>query len=162
MTLTRRFFGIGLAAVLVMPFSATAHRMPVVVSTVKVTGAAMQITHRFHAHDGIRLLTEFEGVTEPDLGDMANLAKLALYAEENFVTQHDGVPLPLTTIGAEQEGTYVFVYQEGKIPASGTLKLKSTILKDLGKDWLAQVNIEQNGKISTLVFTGRGKWQSLN
>ncbi|MEE9329061.1 MAG: DUF6702 family protein [Parvularculaceae bacterium] len=160
--MTRRFFGIGLAVVLMMPFSVAAHRMPVVVSTVKVTGTAMQITHRFHVHDGIRLLTEFEGVTEPDLGDMANLAKLALYAEENFVTQHDGAPHPLTTIGAEQDGAYVFVYQEGTVPASGTLKLKSTILKSLGKDWLAHVNIEQNGKISTLVFTGRGKWQKIN
>lgn len=98
-------------SLLLLAVAAQAHRQPGVVSRIEwsVDDQALHITHRLHAHDAVRLLTDGAGLDSLD-----GLAMVALHVDTQFAltTERDATPMPLQMIGAETEGDDVYVYQQ--------------------------------------------------
>ena len=66
--------------------------------------------HRLHLSDAITVNRAMGGSVA--IGELASLARVALYIEERFDVLVDGEPAALTTIGAEIEDDFMLVYQE--------------------------------------------------
>lgn len=98
-----------LALLICLP--AAAHRGHAVWTDIVWAGDRFEITHRMHLADAVsinRRLGGHEGIEAP-----RSLARLALYAEERFTVRGgDGTAAALTTLGAEIEDDFLFVYQE--------------------------------------------------
>lgn len=93
----------------------TAHRQPEIttniVMTTDATGAPVgQITHRFHAHDAIKLIELIDGSRPEELDRPAQLARIADSIVSELDLSRDGHQS--ITLGAEIDGDNVFVYQE--------------------------------------------------
>jgi hypothetical protein len=155
-----------LGAMLVLTPAAFAHRFPMTVTTVEKTAdGTLNITHRMHAHDAVRVLALDPEVKQPELESLRNRAKVALYVSENFLLSDNKLddgsyqPMEKTVLGAEVEGDYLFVYEEAT-PATGkTLFFKSTILQVLGDGWLAHVNDATSFTVKSTAFNGEEiKW----
>ena len=137
-------------ALLVAP--ADAHRQPETETTVErgqgVTGAVLKITHRFHAHDAMRVLAIMPDTLHSRLDDPKNQARLAAYARDRFVLSGERTS---EIIGVEIEGNYVFVYQEHPEVAS---VVASRLLADVEPGWTNRVYVraEDGSVLRTLVF----------
>ena len=137
-----------LSLALVTP--ALAHRQPeveTIVETVTLDGRdQLQITHRFHAHDALKLLTR-AGVERPDLSDPEHQARLALYAREHFELSGDEES---RMIGVETIGDQVYVYQLHPVLAEVT---GSSILAEISASWTNRVEVtDAAGERSSLRF----------
>lgn len=147
----------------VMAGPAAAHRLPLSATTIEESddGKTVLITHRLHAHDAVELLLRLSPREEPVLDDLKSQARVALELSKSFRLSADKKSsLELTIIGAEIEDEFLFVYMEMPYPEQ-PLFLKSTMLRQLGPDWINHVNVEQNGTVSSVTFMGRMGWQRL-
>ena len=154
---------------ILFPPNLYAHRIPLVMTTIeKMDDGKIGITHRFHAHDAISILAKAKDVKSPNLEDVKNRAKFALYTRDNFLMASKEAktgeisPTVLKIIGAEVEGEYIFIYQEldsASLPPNAYLR--STLLSEMGNDWLSHVNVNTNGEIESLTFSGKSRWRSL-
>ena len=154
---------------ILFPPNLYAHRIPLVMTTIeKMDDGKIGITHRFHAHDAISILGKDADVKSPNLEDIKNRAIFALYTRDNFLmavkdqATGDITPRALKIVGAEIDGEYLFIYQEldaSELPANAYLR--STLLSEVGDDWLSHVNVNTNGEIESLTFSGKSRWRSL-
>lgn len=138
----------GLAAFL---GAAHAHRQPEVFGTVvhgTENGAPVtKVTWRLHAHDAIHALGSVPEVSSPDLDDEAVLIELAAYVA-SWVDYSEG---EVTTLGAEVEGNYAYVYQ--LVTGHVTVR-KAGVLSDVAVGWSNFVNFEKHdGAHHSIVFT---------
>lgn len=146
---------LGLLAAFSLVTSATAHRQPEVFTEVLYLEQdgewVSQVTHRLHAEDALRALRTIQGATD-DLGTEANLARLALYVASRFEVKGE----PLETIGAEIDGNYVYVFQEG--PRRIEVK-NASILANVDRAWSNSINIEEEDGVETvsLYFSETGE-----
>lgn len=122
---------------------ALAHRGSAVWTDIVWQDKHFQITHRLHAADALLASRAMGGRGELDT--LEELARVTLYVETHFLlsgtTVNQGV---LTTLGAELEGDFVFVYQEW-FPVEQTQTLPNivnTLLSDLVADAQRFVRIE--------------------
>lgn len=110
MTASYRLCAIALS-LLMLATTAWAHRQPGVVSRIEWSqdDQALHITHRLHAHDAVRLLSD--GIA---LDSVDGLARIAIHVETRFAltTERDDQPMALEMIGAENDGDDVYVYQQ--------------------------------------------------
>ena len=58
---------LAVGAALAIP--AAAHRMPLAITTVEMTGTSVAVTHRLQHHDAVTLLSRLEGSEKPDPDD---------------------------------------------------------------------------------------------
>lgn len=121
----------------------------------------LEIAHRFRLHDAEHTLhkaTDSRG--DLTLSEEARKA-FARYAAERFtLTLENKKQLPLTLVGQELEGGYLWVYQETPIPepVSTSFFIQNTILLDVVKGQVNTVNVRYRSQVSTFVFqvgTGR-------
>lgn len=147
--------------------TASAHRMPGSLSTIKVnrnTGA-IEVIHRLHNHDaelGVITLLNDRTIT---LEQLVGRAQLALYVEERFLLAavedgSAGAPLALELIGAELDGEFILVYQQlkGEMPAE--IAVRNDILRDVFPDQVNHVNIAVGGEVRSLTFQEDDEWHS--
>lgn len=152
-----------------MAAPAAAHRLPLSITIISPTDdGKMGITHRLSSHDAIRIL-ELDGNDEqPELSKLKAQAKIARYVSKHFLVSQTGKPkdlqpITLKIIGAELDDDRFYIYQEMPMPAAGQAwYLQSSILKDLGADWLSHVNYSFDNAVRTLTFSGKPRWQKLN
>lgn len=140
-----------LLATITLP--AHAHRMPECITTlsfvVTETKPQLEVAHRLHRHDGLRLVGTLMDLPENATLDVLELrARLALYIGERFSLRdaQSKAAIPLSLIGAETEGDYVWVYAVADGLAPTTLEVRSDVLAVLGDKALAQTFLEQDGR----------------
>ncbi len=116
----------------------------------------IEVAHRFVLHDAehaARATLDLDG----DLyASRETQAAFAAYVAERFVLSTPaGARLPLTLLGAEIDGGYIWVYQEAPAPVGlGALAVRHGALRDVWPEQVNRVNIKQGDEVTTLVFTG--------
>ncbi len=161
--LTATAFGLGWS------LPAQAHRMPMssteIVARPKAAFLYLDFTHRMPIHDALSLFAA-RGEKQ-QIRDLRDFARMGLYYEKAFQLRHRKSHQPLTpkAIGGEVIDDYFFLYQELQLPRSIDLaeqvEISSQVLAELARDRLHHINITLRGKISSLTFTGKGKWRPL-
>lgn len=148
---------------------AVAHRLPVALTTIEVLDdGRLGITHRLHAHDAISVLSGNPDLVQPEIGSVRSQAKIAVYARNHFLlglskSGKDPVAIETEIVGAELQGDYLYVYQETRLPRPlRDLYIRSDLLREIGGDWLSHVNLETNGKIRTVTFSGKPRWKKID
>ncbi|MFV3074375.1 DUF6702 family protein [Niveispirillum fermenti] len=139
-----------------------AHRAKSVLTLVRWNAGAglLEVDHALHAHDGEMALNRIVKVATPDLSQVRDQARLALYTEARFtLTPPDAASLTLRLIGAELAGDDLHVYQDVSLPAPpARLRVRNTILRDVFRTQVNQVNFDMGGgdpsRIRTLTFIG--------
>ncbi len=148
---------------------AQAHRMPMSATEIvaRPQGAYLYLdfTHRMPIHDALSL---FAALGEKEqIQNMRDFARMGLYYEKAFHLRRKKSHQPLApkAIGGEIIDDYFFFYQELQLPRSidlaGEVEISSQVLAELARDWLHHINITVDRKISSLTFTGKGKWRPL-
>ena len=98
------------ALLIALAAPATAHRGHAVWTDITWTGETFEITHRLHLADAVTVLRSLGSREEVETPRA--LARLALYVEERFAIQGLADPAAPSTLGAEVEDDFLFVYQE--------------------------------------------------
>lgn len=135
-----------------MTSPALAHRQPEVVGTVVYDTEngepVTKVTWRFHAHDALTALGQIPEVERLNLEEERNLIEIAGYVAS--WVDYDGGVQP-TTLGAEVEANYVFVYQ--LLPGHVRVA-KAAILSDVAPGWNNLVNYHEGRKtLPSITFT---------
>lgn len=161
----RLLLGAGLAGLVLAPRPAAAHRAKAALTLVRWNARTrlLELEHRLHAHDAELALNRQADVASPDLSRLEQRARLALYVEARFaLLLPDGVPLALTTLGAELDADNVLVFQEAAMtdPPSA-LTVRNDILRDVFRTQVNQVNFDLKGGdpafIRTVTFSGEDR-----
>jgi len=142
-----------LGTILVVTFaltgaSAVAHRGHAVWTDINWTGDRFEVTHRMHLADAIAVNRVAGG--DDDIEALGSLARVALYVEERFTLLNTGgttaLEIQLTTIGAEIEDDFVFVYQEWETSLPAVFpQIDNRILLDVEPDAQAFIHISGPG-----------------
>lgn len=95
---------------LLSPTTAVSHRGHAVWTDITWAGEGFEITHRMHLADAIAVSRHlgFGGAME----GRRSMASVALYVAERFLILTADQPEVLTTLGAEIEDDFLFIYQE--------------------------------------------------
>jgi len=115
----------------------------------------LEIAHRFRLHDAEHTLHKVTD-SKSDLAKSAKArAEFADYVAARFMLRlTDKKMLPLTLVGQELEGGYLWVYQETKLPnpVGASFSIENTILHDAVKGQVNTVNIRYRSQVATFVF----------
>lgn len=150
------------AVSLALPSGSQAHRSHFGWTDIRERDGVLQIEHRFHEHDVVRLLTRL-GETESDVTSTRNQARFALYVEQHFSLQVNSKSVELELVGAELSGAYVFVYQQLTVSEAITgMTFTADPLMELYDDQLHLVNIVIADRNATLEFSKQSKSQTFN
>lgn len=140
---------------------ARAHRAKAALTLVRFnrTSGVLEVEHTLHAHDAEMALNQIAKLSTPDLSQLDDRARLALYVEARFALTPPGGPsLALKLLGAELDGEEVRVYQEMPMTAPpAKLSVRNMILRDVFPVQINQVNFDLYGdpaRIRTLTFLG--------
>ena len=116
----------------------------------------IEVVHRFILHDAEHAVRKELGIGEGLVGSPETQMAFAGYVAERFVlARPDGTPIPLTLLGAEIEGGYLWVYQETPEPeALDALAVRHDALRDVWPSQVNRVNVKRGSTVRTLVFSG--------
>jgi len=129
----------------------------------------IEIVHRIYLHDAEHVAkalskTDYDLISSPKAREI-----FARYITKHFsITFGKNKTSNLTKVGEETEGKFFWVYQETPIPKAPThkentiLTIKNTILMDYFPKQKNRVNVEQQAKISTLVFQKGAEEQAIS
>lgn len=138
-----------------------AHRAKAALTLVRLnrTSGILEVEHTLHAHDAEMALNQIAKLPTPDLSQLEDRARLALYVEARFALTPPGGPaLTLKLLGAELDGEDVRVYQEMALATPpARLSVRNMILRDVFPVQINQVNFDLHGdpvRIRTLTFLG--------
>jgi hypothetical protein len=132
-----------------------AHRQHMNWTTITWNAESLQleVEHRLHEHDAQLILGKLQEKL-PNVARTADRARVALYVAERFsLALTDQGPASLELVGAELDGSMLFVYQTlslEKIPAA--LTISTHILMDVYPDQINKVNIDITRPTQTLTF----------
>lgn len=131
-------------ALLLGAATVSAHRGHAVWTDVSWTGESFAIVHRMHLADAITA-SRYMGSEYP-IEDMRSLALVAIYVEERFLPRGVNETHPLTTLGAEIEDDFLFVYQEWVTPLPAQFpEVDNLMLLDIEPESQAFIKIEGAG-----------------
>lgn len=125
--------------------------------------AQLEIQHKFFIHDVEHAAQQLVSKDSDLLGDPASREAFARYLLDHFGLQdQNGQLLPLSYVGSEVEGKYLWVYQETPITAAmSALSVKMSGLQDLWPTQINLVNIERNKKVRSVRLTNDSGWQKI-
>lgn len=140
---------LGLVVGLLMALNASAHRGHGMWTEVAWAGNGFEIIHRIHLSDALRVLETME--TQASVESMEGLALLALYVEANFGVTSQNQPAEISTLGAEIDDDFLYVFQEWltALPEQ-TPVFSSSVLLEIEPDAHAYVNYQAPGINETL------------
>ncbi|MCC2616978.1 hypothetical protein LJ739_12065 [Aestuariibacter halophilus] len=115
----------------------------------------IEVMHRFYLHDAEHAVKEIFGKQADVLGSAETRQQFADYvAERFFIVTDNGEPLPLSRVGVELDGKFLWVYQETEqLQGLSSLKIRHNALRDIWHSQINTVNIERNGGVKTLTFS---------
>ena len=116
----------------------------------------IEVMHRFLLHDVEHAVKALREGPADILGSQADRDFFASYVQQRFsIADQDGRVLPLTPVGNEIEGRFLWVYSETPIPQTlSALKVQHGVLRDIWPEQLNLVNVEYNGTVKSVSFTG--------
>lgn len=151
----------GMGMVMGVAPTARAHRAKAALTLVRLNraGGVLEVEHTLHAHDAEMALNQIVKMPTPDLSQLEDRARLALYVEARFaLTLPDGPSLALKLLGAELDGEEVRVYQEIALATPpDRLSVRNMILRDVFPVQINQVNFDLYGdpaRMRSLTFLG--------
>ena len=134
-----------------------AHQLQVAISTVKfiTRNNTIEIIHRFYSHDVEHALSSLTGHRVDIFQDEEARQAFGEYVSEHFQLSGQGeTELPLSLVGVELEGDFIWVYQETPIPGQlSELTISDSALLGVTPGQVNTVNVECNGELNTLVFS---------
>ncbi len=140
---------LGLLVGLMIAMDVSAHRGHGMWTEVAWAGNGFEITHRIHLSDALRVLENMEA--EASIESMEGLALLALYVEANFRVSSVTERAELSTLGAEIDDDFLYVFQEWLTPLPAqTPTFSSSVLLDIEPSAHAYVNYQAPGINETL------------
>ena len=140
---------LGLVMGLLVALDVSAHRGHGMWTEVAWAGNGFEIIHRIHLSDALRVLETME--TEASVESMEGLALLALYVEANFSVSSQSGRATLSTLGAEIDDDFLYVFQEWLTPLpEQTPVFTSSVLLDIEPGAHAYVNYQAPGINETL------------
>jgi len=119
----------------------------------------IEVMHRFFVHDAEHAVKAIFGADADILGSEISRRHFSAYVHERFQMRgQDGLSLPLTLVGHEIEGRFLWVYAEAPAPDDLTsLTLVHDALRDLWPDQVNLVNVDRDGKTTSALFAGAGR-----
>lgn len=128
----------------------------------------IEVMHRFYLHDAEHAAMLIFG-TQPSLIESKETRDLfASYVMGRFAMQTKGADgdsreLPLSYVGEEVDGQFLWIYQEVPDTENITdLTIVNLTLRDVWPDQSNLVNIEREGKIQSLTFSGSAEILSVD
>jgi len=111
----------------------------------------MEITHRLYAHDlEPRLFAKVMSCWEETEDGVARVGE---YCTAKFQIRDKGQPVPLTYVGAEPEGEFIYIYFTAPRPTEGdSLSIYNALLMDAFDDQVDLVNLTLDGKTQSQYF----------
>lgn len=147
---------LGMLVTALLATGAVAHRGHGMWSEVSWAGNGFEIIHRIHLSDALRVLEEINNTAT--IESMEGLALLALYVESNFTVHFAGSEVALTTLGAEIDDDFLYVFQEWLTPLPNQVpEFTSHVLLDIEPSAQAYVHYEAPGINKTLQLDNTGR-----
>ena len=115
------------------------------------------VTHRIHMHDAVKALVAKGKLDRPTLTDLRSQAILAIYLQEQFaIYGQDEARIALDVLGAEIQGSDVFIYMTGKMdgPPKG-LSIFCEILHAAYATQRNHVTVNLPGEVHTVTFKAK-------
>lgn len=154
----------GLTVILMLAGGVRAHQLHAAITTVLFNPRTgnVEVMHRFYRHDAEHALRLGGGAADL-LDNPADRARFASYVHERFGLSGIGAELePLTLVGAELDGDFLWVYQRTPEPEElQGLSVRFDALRDLWPEQVNTVNVERDGTVRTLTFRGKDGTQSV-
>ena len=112
----------------------------------------IEVMHRFLLHDAEHAVRQLRNGKADILGSEGDRKFFSDYVHGHFeMTDQDGRVLPLTPVGNEIEGRFLWIYAETAIPDGiKSLTLSNDALRDIWPEQLNLINVEGNGNIEIL------------
>ncbi|WP_299805103.1 DUF6702 family protein [uncultured Shewanella sp.] len=155
-----RYF-IGLIC-LFMVGSSYGHQQKTAVTSVKFNQRLqyIEVMHKFYLHDAEHAVKKLFDPSADILSSAETQQTFAEYVQRHFALKQDnGSSIPLTFVGIEIDGKYLWVYQEKPIPKKLTgLKISNGALHDLWPAQINLVNVEGKGKVKSVLFDSESSW----
>jgi hypothetical protein len=140
------------------PLAVAAHQLQVAMTTVtfKARTGSIEVIHRFYVHDAEHAMSAISGRRADIMTEESVQQQFGQYVSENFqLRDQDNERLPLSLVGLELEGDFLWVYQETPIPGNlAKLTVVNPVLLDLLPAQVNTVNVECGKELSTLKFSG--------
>jgi hypothetical protein len=114
----------------------------------------IEVVHRFSLHDAEHAVKRVINRDADIYASKQTQTNFADYVTQHFsIEQGSGEPITLSQIGFELEGKFFWVYQEAPIPEHiQEWQITNKALHEIWPEQMNTVNIEWNGKISTLTL----------
>jgi len=109
----------------------------------------IEVMHRFLLHDAEHAVRQLRNGKADILGSESDREFFSVYVHGHFeMIDQDGKVLPLTPVGNEIEGRFLWIYSETAIPDGiKSLVLRNDALRDIWPEQINLINVEGNGKI---------------
>ena len=143
-----RSFLMGFIMIVGLSHAVTAHNYHGVLTTVdhNVTAGSVEVIHRFFAHDMEQALSQIKGEQFLlDSGEEAE-AMIKSIVSRHFVMDDGDATIPLTWVGMEEDGEFLYVYQEAPMAMpSPRLGVTNTLLFSAFERQINTVNVRFPG-----------------
>ncbi len=124
----------------------------------------IEVMHRFSVHDAEHAVDQLFGTDADLLGSDVTRQTFADYVRKRFDLQGlSGQSLPLTVVGHELDGRYLWIYSECPIPTVlDGLTVRHDALRELWPDQVNLVNIEREKRTQSLILGGKTRRDSIH
>lgn len=119
----------------------------------------IEVMHRFLLHDVEHAVKMLRGDKADILGSKEDRDFFSSYVYSNFsMADQQGQQLPMSPVGSEIDGRFLWVYAETRIPPElESLTLSHSALLDLWSEQVNLVNVERNGDVRSATFMAGGQ-----
>jgi len=116
----------------------------------------IEVMHRFLLHDAEHAVKQLRNSDADILGSVDDREYFSSYVHSHFeIWDQDGRRLPLSPVGHEIEGRFLWVYAETEIPEDiESLSLRHDALRDIWPQQVNLVNVERSGNVRSATFMG--------
>ena len=151
-----------LAAALLAPAVSHGHRLHAAMTTVNFNQrtARVEVNHRFYAHDAEQAVSAILGSGADLISSEEDRHRFGVYVHSRFhLYDPAGDQLHLDLRGVELDGDFLWVYESVPLPQPPLdgLMVEHGALRDIWKNQVNTVNVEDHGEVQTLTFSGSSK-----
>lgn len=116
----------------------------------------IEVMHRFLLHDAEHAVKALRKGKASILDSPEDREFFSSYVHQHFaMTDQDDRALPLSPVGQEIEGRFLWVYAETAIPEGiESLTLRHDSLREIWPEQVNLVNVERNGNVQSATFMG--------
>ncbi|MBB1270800.1 DUF6702 family protein [Shewanella sp. SR44-3] len=128
--------------------------------------AMLEVQHRFYLHDAEHAAKRLLDKNSDLISDPVSREAFAYYAIAKFALQDaDKQPLPLSYVGTELDGKYLWVYQETPITNKmQDIWITMSTLQEIWPQQINHINLEKDKKVTSVRLNASGinQWHKLS